>query len=97
MRLSQRLKRIEQAKAVFYSPEEQAELLKAYIDLETICTGKPPSQEEIEAERESLSKPQIPPTKEELEARYKEVEAIWENACAEIRQERKNENVETEL
>lgn len=56
MKLLQRLKRIEEIKAPRLSPEEQKDLLNAYIEIETIYSGKPPSEEEIEAEKERLSK-----------------------------------------
>lgn len=89
MKLLQRLKRIEEVKAPTYSQEEQKDLLRAYIEIETYF-GNPPSEEEIEAERERLSRPHIEPTKEEIKQKTDEVKALCDEASAEWEKERNN-------
>lgn len=76
MKLNHRLKKLEKQKAPTYSPEKQREMLDAFIEIETLFNGRPPTAAEIDAERERLAQPLKKPTKNDLQAIAEEVESM---------------------
>lgn len=57
MKYSNRLRRLELTKSPALSQEEQERRLLAFIECETMVTGRAPTEAEIEAERQRLAQP----------------------------------------
>ncbi len=76
MKLSNRLRRLERKRAPTYSPEEQREMLAAFIEIETAFNGCAPSAAEIAAERERLARPIRKPTPNEMAQIAEEIKRI---------------------
>ncbi len=85
MKLSNRLRRLERKRAPTYSPEEQREMLAAFIEIETAFNGCAPSAAEIEAERERLAQPIRKPKPAELAAIAQEIEVVFKEYGSEDR------------
>lgn len=85
MKLSNRLRRLERKRAPIYSPEEQREMLQAFIEIETLYNGRPPTDEEIAAEKQRLAQPIRKPKPAELAAIAQEVEEIFRGNVSEDR------------
>lgn len=82
MRLSScsRLRKLESTKAKTLSVGEQKRRLETFVEVETMVRGQPPTEAEIEAERERLSLPQKEPTKQQLQRIAEEVEQFIQRA-----------------
>lgn len=85
MKLSNRLRRLERKRAPIYSPEEQREMLQAFIEIETLYNGRPPTDEEIAAEKQRLAQPIRKPKPAELAAIAQEIEAVFKEYGSEDR------------
>lgn len=80
MRLSSRLRKLESTKAKTLSVGEQKRRLETFVEVETMVRGQPPTEAEIEAERERLSLPQKEPTKQQIQRIAEEVEQFIQRA-----------------
>lgn len=76
MKFHRRLKNLEKNAAPTLSPARQKELLEAFVEVETMVRGQPPTAAEINAERERLAQPLKKPTKNDLQAIAGEVESM---------------------
>lgn len=66
MKLTNRVRRLERKNAPVLSQEEQKRRLSVFVECETMVTGQPPTEIEIEAERQRLSQPIRQPKPEVL-------------------------------
>ena len=80
MKLLQRLRKIERVRLPVLSGEDQRSLLKAFVEVETMVSGQPPTPDEIEAERYRLARPMKRPTKEQLETTAREIVKIMKRS-----------------
>lgn len=76
MSILSRLKKVERVSAPVLSRSDQAVYLDAFIKVETMVRGEPPTVAEIQAERDRLSRPIKPSTPKERERIAKEIERI---------------------
>lgn len=76
MKLSNRLRRLERKAAHTYSPEEQREMLQAFIEIETLYNGRPLTDEEIAAEKQRLAQPIRKPKPKEIRVIAEEIKRI---------------------
>lgn len=79
MKYSNRLRKLEHTKSPVLSQEEQGRRLSAFIECETMVTGRPPTEAEIKAERERLAQPIKQAKPEEIRAIADEIERIFTN------------------
>ena len=77
MSLKSRLRRLERKRAPTYSPEEQREMLAAFIEVETAFNGCAPSAAEIASERERLARPIRKPTPNEMAQIEEEIKELF--------------------
>ena len=81
MSIKGRLQRLERKMAPQneYTPkEDQKKLLEAFIEIETVFNGRPPTDEEIEAERQRLAQPIKKYSHEEWNRIQYEVERLFD-------------------
>ena len=76
MKLSNRLRRLERKRAPTYSPEEQREMLAAFIEIETAFNGCAPSAAEVGAEKQRLAQPIRKPKPKEIRVIAEEIKRI---------------------
>lgn len=79
MKYSNRLRRLEHRKTPVLSTEEQARRLSAFVEVETMVTGRPPTEAEIKEERQRLNQPPRRVKPEEIRAIAEEIETIITN------------------
>lgn len=85
MKYSNRLHKLEHTKLPVLSLEEQRLRLAAFVECETMVTGRPPTEAEIQAEKQRLAKPIRRPTAAELAVIAREVEEIFRENDSEDR------------
>lgn len=61
--------------------EDQKKLLEAFIEIETVFNGRPPTAEEIEAERHQLAQPIKKYSHKEWQQNLDEVERLFDEAA----------------
>ena len=76
MKYSKRLRKLEHTKSPVLSREEQERRLSAFIEVETMVTGRPPTEAEIEEERQRLNQPPRRVKPEEIRAIAEEIEKV---------------------
>ena len=79
MKYSNRLHKLEHTKLPVLSLEEQRLRLAAFIECETMVTGRPPTEAEIQAERARLAQPIKQAKPEEIHAISSEIERLLMN------------------
>ncbi len=82
MSIKGRLKKLELKlipKGEYY--QNQEELLEAFIQIETFYNGRPPTDEEIEAERQRLAQPIKKLSHKEWQQNLDEVERLFDEAA----------------
>ena len=85
MRLASRLRKLESTKAKTLSVGEQKRRLETFVEVETMFRGQPPTEAEIEAERERLAQPIRKPKPAELAAIAQEIEVVFKEYGSEDR------------
>ena len=65
----------------YISQQDQKELLKVFIEIETVFNGRPPTDEEIEAERQRLAQPIKKLSHKEWQQNLDEVERLFDEAA----------------
>lgn len=76
MKYANRLRKLEHTKSPVLSQEDQKRRLSAFIECETMVTGQPPTEAEIEAERARLAQPIKQAKREEIRAIAEEIDKI---------------------
>lgn len=76
MKYSNRLHKLEHTKLPVLSLEEQRLRLAAFVECETMVTGRPPTEAEIQAERARSAQPIKQAKPEEIRAIAEEIEKI---------------------
>lgn len=81
MSIRNRVKKLERKMASqneYISQQDQKELLKVFIEIETVFNGRPPTDEEIEAERQRLAQPIKKLSHKEWQQNLDEVERLFD-------------------
>lgn len=84
MSIKGRLQRLERKMAPqneYIPKEDQKKLLEAFIEIETVFNGRPPTAEEIEAERHQLAQPIKKISHKEWQQQLDEVERLFDEAA----------------
>lgn len=83
MSIRNRVKKLERkmASQKYISQQDQKELLKVFIEIETVFNGRPPTDEEIEAERQRLAQPIKKLSHKEWQQNLDEVERLFDEAA----------------
>lgn len=83
MSVRNRVKKLERkmASQKYISQQDQKELLKVFIEIETVFNGRPPTDEEIEAERQRLAQPIKKLSHKEWQQNLDEVERLFDEAA----------------
>ena len=81
MKILQRLKSLERKSYPTAGEAQQAEMLDAFIEFETMIRGTPPTPEEIEDERRSLARPIKQLSKKERAKIAEEIEILFDEAA----------------
>jgi len=74
--------------------QNQEELLEAFIQIETFYNGRPPTNEEIEAERQKLAQPIKKLSHKEWQQHLDEVERLFDEAARSENNELRKPNYE---
>lgn len=84
MSVRNRLEKLERKKAQQYIPkQDQEESLRLFIEIETAFNGRPPTDEEIEEERQRLAQPikYKKYTRKEWQQLNDEIERLFDEAA----------------
>ena len=82
MSVRNRLEKLERKKAQQYIPkQDQEESLRMFIEIETAFNGRPPTADEIEAERHQLAQPIKKFSHKEWQQQLDEVERLFDEAA----------------
>ena len=96
MSIRNRVKKLERkmASQKYISQQDQKELLKVFIEIETVFNGRPPTDEEIEAERQRWAQPIKKLSHKEWQQNLDEVERLFDEAARSENNELRKPNYE---